>query len=144
MFKTQHILWSTHMANFNILILPSNQSSENILFLVYRWCCNRKREQLPVGGELLQATCSLKYQLLEWLISSIHHGFTHFQISSMSFYRYDEFCCILRDKNGLKVITVDTDNFLKLHVYCNFTSMTHRMTCFVMVHTVWKIMKLTE
>lgn len=65
MFKTQHILSSTHMANFNILILPSNQNSENILFLVYRWCCNRKREQLPVGGELLQATCSLKYQLLE-------------------------------------------------------------------------------
>lgn len=91
MFKMQHILWSTHMANFNILILPSNQSSENILFLVYRWCCNRKREQLPVGGELLQATCSLKYQPLEWLISSIHHGFTHFQISSMSFYRYDEY-----------------------------------------------------
>lgn len=144
MFKTQYILSSTHMANFNILILPSNQNSENILFLVYRLCCNRKREQLPVGGELLQATCSLKYQLLEWLINSIHHGFTHFQISSMSFYRYDEFCCILRDKNGLKVITVDTDNFLKLHVYCNFTSMTHRMTCFVMVHTVWKIMKLTE
>lgn len=44
----------------------------------------------------------------------------------------------------MKVITVDTDNFLKLHVYCNFTSMTHRMTCFVMVHTLWKIMKLTE
>lgn len=60
-----YFLSSTHMANFNILILPSNQNSENILFLVYRWCCNRKREQLPVGGELLQATCSLKYQLLE-------------------------------------------------------------------------------
>lgn len=119
------------MANFNILILPSNQNSANILFLVYRWCCNRKREQLPVGGELLQATCSLRYQLLELLINCIHHGFTHFQISSMSLYVMMRLCCILSVKNGLKVKGCWHWLFLKkIRVHCSYCDTSNDLSCY--------------